>query len=215
MFGWKRRRDADSQQDLHTAPEIGRNQPSGHEDRAVWGDFIDPDSNTASVDSGDNTLLVDFTKIYDGITGLLERYDMSGQPIGLVDIADDDTWLALLASGFCEDLCRHMAACVAAIVHRRYSVARDMPLDHRLDLVVASVGFTWSYPGEYLELAKAIVADQLREQPRSSYEIKSQAGRAYPGTPLYKTLKSTFEVCIAVIDIAKSHPAYQNYDTEN
>jgi hypothetical protein len=215
MFGRKRRRGGDSQQELHAAPGTGRNQPSGHEDRAVWGEFLDPYNNTASVDSGDNTLIVDFTKIYDGITELFERYDMSGQPIGLVDIADDDTWLALLASGFCEDLCRHMAACVAAIVNRRYPVARDMPLDNRLDLVVASVGFTWSYPGEYLELAKTIVADQLREQPRSSYEITAQVGRPYPGTPLYKTLKSTFEVCIAVIDIAKSHPAYHDYDTEN
>ncbi len=154
MFGWKRRRGGDSQQDLHAAPETGRDEASADEDSAVWGEFVDPYSNTASIDRGDNTLLVDFTKIYDGITEMFERYDMSGQPIGLIDIADDDTWLALLASGFCEDLCRHMAASAAAIVHRRYPVASNMPLDHRLDLVVASVGFKWSYPGEYLDTSK-------------------------------------------------------------
>lgn len=212
MAWWKRNNRDNFQSDRNPVSGVSDSETQRQRDTEAWQDFADPYGNTASADIGGNMLLVDHTKIADGITELFERYDMSGEPIGLTDVTDTETWFAMLAAGLCDGLCQHMAASTAAIVHRRYPAARDMPLD-RLDAVVASVGFCWSYPGENLELAKRIVEDHLRGQQRRSYAITERPDLEHPGTPLYETLKSTFEVCVAVIDIAKSHPLYRDGGT--
>ncbi|WP_102145667.1 hypothetical protein [Mycobacterium hubeiense] len=202
MFRWKRKVAA-ARHDSDAAPQ---HVDRGDADGDAWADFFDPYSITVSVDAGDNTLMVDFTKIFDRITEVFERYDMSGHPVGLVDIADNETWSAMLASGFCDDLCQHMAASAAMIVHRRYPAARDMPMDHRLDMAVETTGFTWTHPGESLTLAKQIVADHLRNRVQTSYGVAVLADCRHPGRPLCEMLQSTFEVCIAAISVASALP---------
>lgn len=176
--------------------------------------YLDPYSNTRAIDDGSDRIMVDITKFFDAITELFERSDMSSVPIGLADVAEADTWFALIYNGWAEALCQHMAAVAADIVHRRYPAAAGMPLDERFDRFAASLEppFEWSYPGEHLELAKRIVGDHLHGSPKESYGVGADYDRSLPLDPLYRTVKSTFELVVAVIGAAKCHPLYQSED---
>ena len=103
--------------------------------------------------------------------------------------------------GWAEELCHHMASVVAG-----------MPLDGRFDRFVASFEptFDWSYPGEHLELAKHVFGDYLRGQPKDFYGIGADYDQRSSLDPLYKTVKSTFELAVAVIGVAKTHPLYRS-----
>jgi hypothetical protein len=68
----------------------------------------------------------------------------------------------------------------------------------------------WSYPGEHLELAKQVFDDYLRDQPKDSYGIGADYDQRSSLGPLYKTVKSTFELAVAVIGVAKTHPLYRS-----
>lgn len=46
---------------------------------------------------------------FDAITELFECNEMNNSPIGLADIAEADTWFALIYNGWTEALCQHMA----------------------------------------------------------------------------------------------------------
>ncbi|MBO0884515.1 MAG: hypothetical protein J2P17_30120 [Mycobacterium sp.] len=155
-------------------------------------------------------LMVDMTEFYHALGELFERFDMAPDvAVGLEDVAEFETWAALLYNGWSEALCQHMAATAADIVHRRYPAAASMPLDHRFNLCLASMQppFEFSYPGEHLELAKRVVGDHLRDQAQDSYGIGTDSSSI---DPLYKPVKSVFEVAIAVISIAQAHPLYQH-----
>jgi hypothetical protein len=179
--------------------------------RSYW-PIWDPYSNTLAIDEGPGGLIVDITKFFDAITELFERLDMVNVPIGLTDVADSDIWFSLIYNGWSEALCQHMAATVADIIHRRYPAAAGMPLDERFDRFAAALEppFDWSYPGEHLELAKQVVGDYLRGQPKDFYGIGADYDQRSPLDPLYKTVKSTFELAVAVIGVAKSHPLYRS-----
>jgi hypothetical protein len=173
--------------------------------------LLNPYSNTVSIGHGTGRLLVDMTKFFDTITEVFERLDMANVPLGLTDIADSDTWFSLIYNGWAEALCQHMAVTVADVIHRRYPAAAGMPLDERFDRCAASLNppYEWSYPGEHLELAKQVLSDHLRGQPKDSYDIGADYNQSSPIDPLYKTVKSTFELAVAVIGVAKTHPLYQ------
>jgi hypothetical protein len=172
--------------------------------------YLNPYSNVVSVHAGPNRLLVDMTKFFDTITELLERTDMDNEPVAITDVTDLDTWAALIINGWTEPICQHMAAVTAAIVHRRYPAAAVMRLDHRFDQTAASLTppYEWSYPGHHLDIAKRIVGDHLHRHPQNTYGVGAEDPAA-SFEPLYKTLKSTFELVIAVIGLAKTHPLYQ------
>lgn len=174
--------------------------------------FIDPYNNTMSINDGPDRLLVDVAKFLDAITELLERFDMTHAAVGLTDIADRDTWFALINSGWTEQICQHLAAVTTSIVHNRYPAAAGMPLDHRLNLFAAALEppFEWSYPGQHLDIAKKIMTQNMRPATEGIDSIDYTGGDpGDPLTPLYKTVKSTFELALVVIGAAKSHPLYQ------
>lgn len=187
----------------------------GYDADAEFLSYLDPYSNTMSIDDGDR-FIVDVTKFFDAITEQLERVDMDNEPIGLLDVADQDVWFSLINSGWSEQICRHLAAVTADIVHTRYPAAAAMRLDERFYLTAASLDppFEWSYPGEHLNIAIQIMAEYLRGEPDDLPEIDYTAGDSEePFTPLYKTVKSMFELSIAVIGLAKTHPLYHTDKT--
>lgn len=174
--------------------------------------YLDPYSNVMSLDDGPDRLIVDFTKFFDSITEQLERVDMDNEPVGLTDVANRDVWFSMINSGWSEQICGHLAATAADIVHARYPAASGMPLDERFRLTAASLDppWQWSYPGEHLDIATTIMGHYLRAEPDSLDGIDYTAGDpGDPFEPLYKTVKSTFELAIAVIGLAKTHPLYQ------
>ncbi|WP_131831856.1 hypothetical protein [Mycobacteroides abscessus] len=161
----------------------------------------------------DEKIFVDITKFFEKITELLERVDMDNQPIALTDIAEQETLFAVMNSGWSEQMCRHIAEVTAAIVHARYPLAAGMPLDERFDAFTATLDppFEWSYPGPPLDVAKAVMAANLRKDPDLMAEIDYTAGNSSdPSMPLYRTVKSTFELAVAVLGAVKTHPLYQN-----
>lgn len=174
--------------------------------------YIDPHSDTMAI-TDDQKIFVDITKFFEKITELLERIDMDNQPIGLTDIAEQETLFAVMNSGWSEQMCRHIAEVTAAIVHARYPLVAGMPLDERFDAFTASLNppFEWSYRGPHLDVAKAVMAANLRNDPDLMAEIDYSAGDSSdPFMPLYRTVKSTFELAIAVLGAVKTHPLYQN-----
>lgn len=174
--------------------------------------YFDPHSDTMAI-TDDQKIFVDITKFFEKITELLERVDMDNQPIGLTDIAEQETLFAVMNSGWSEQMCRHIAEVTAAIVHARYPLVAGMPLDERFDAFTASLNppFEWSYRGPHLDVAKAVMAANLRNDPDLMAEIDYSAGDSSdPFMPLYRTVKSTFELAIAVLGAVKTHPLYQN-----
>lgn len=179
---------------------------------AEFRDYLDPYSDTMSLDDGPDRLIVDVTKFFDSITEQLERVDMDNEPVGWTDVADRDVWFSMINSGWSEQICGHLAATAADIVHNRYPAAAGMALDERFRLTAASLDppWQWSYPGEHLNIATQITSHYLRAEPENLDGIDYTAGEpGDPFKPLCRTVKSTFELAIAVIGLAKTHPLYQ------
>lgn len=176
--------------------------------------YLDPYSNTMSLDDGPDRLIVDVTKFFDSITEQLERVDMDNEPLGLPDVAERDVWFSLINSGWSEQICGHLAATAADIVHARYPAAAGIPVDdgqwiYRAAQLV-NPPYKWSYPGAHLDIATQIMASYLRGDIDSLDGIDYTAGD--PGEAfgaLYKTVRSAFELAVAVIGFAKAHPLYR------
>lgn len=185
----------------------------GIDSDAELADYLDPYSNTMALPDGPGRLIVDVTKFFDSITEQLERVDMDNEPIGLSDVADRDVWFSMINSGWAEQICGHLAATAADIVHRRYPAAAVMPVDDGrwIYLLAASVQppFEWSYPGDHLNTAATIMAAYLRNDTADLGDLDlTAADPSEAFKPLYRTVKSMFELAIAVIGAAKQHPLY-------
>lgn len=193
----------------HDQTEYGDDDGFDPELDAELRSYLNPYSDTMSLDDGPGRLIVDVTKFFDSITEQLERVDMDNEPVGLTDIADRDTWFSLINSGWAEQICGHLAATAADIVHARYPAAAAMPVDDGqwINLVAESLNppYEWSYPGEHLEIAKKIIGAYLRGENDNLDGIDYTAGEpGDPFEPLYKTVRSVFELAIAVIGLAKT-----------
>lgn len=207
-----------SQHDRHQPDTGGDDGTDGFDPYAELGaefrDYLDPYSAAMSLDDGPDRLIVDVTKFFDSITEQLERADMDNEPIGLPDVANRDVWFSMINSGWSEQICGHLAATAADIVHARYPSAAAMPVDDGqwINLVAEALDppYEWSYPGAHLEIAKKIMGAYLRGEADDLAGIDYTAGdTGDPFDPLYKTVKSAFELAIAVIGLAKT-PLYRN-----